>query len=108
MKAEDIIIERLNALQTGQDAMNGALGLMIDTLRSQTTLLKKLSEYAAEEPASSPVTKVLGELTSAIMDLDASVGTMGMKFDRMSEAMAAAVNDGAGFFPPPSHRNGGT
>ena len=107
MKADEIIIERLNVLQTGQDAMNGALGLMLDTLRSQTSLLKKLSEYASEEPASSPVTKVLGELTSAIMDLDASIGAMGLKFDRMSETMATAVKEGTGIFLPP-HINGGT
>ncbi len=103
MKAEEIIIARLEVLQAGQDAMNGALGLMIDTLRSQTSLLKKLSEYASEEPAASPVTKVLGELTSAIMDLDASVGAMGLKFDRMSEAMATATKDGTGILP---HVNG--
>lgn len=107
MKAEETIIARLEVLQTGQDAMNSAFGLMIDTLRSQTNLLKKLSEYASEEPASSPVTKVLGELTSAIMDLDASVGEMGLKFDRMSAAMSAAAKEGTGIFPPP-HINGGT
>ncbi|MGE4482952.1 hypothetical protein [Acidocella sp.] len=102
------IIDRLVALQSGQDAINGALGLMIDTLRAQANLLGKLSQYAAEEPASSPVTKVLGELTSAIMELDASIGTMELKFDRLADTLAGAVREEARIFPAPPHTNGGT
>ena len=108
MKPDEIIIERLNALQTGLDAISGVLGQMIDTLRSQTVLLKKLSECASEEPATSQATKVLGELTSAIMDLGASVGEIGLKFDNMSEALAAAAKEGSGIVLRPSHGNGGT
>lgn len=78
------IATQLASLEVGQNAMNGALGLMLDTLRAQTNLLRKLSEYAKDEPAESPVTKIVGELTSAIMDLDASIGSMEKKFDRLS------------------------
>jgi hypothetical protein len=102
------IIDRLVALQSGQDAINGALGLMIDTLRAQTNLLGKLSQYAAEEPASSPVTKILGELTSAIMELDASIGAMELKFDRLASTLAEAARGEQGAFPVPPHANGAT
>jgi hypothetical protein len=70
--------------------MNGAMGLMLDTLQVQTTLLRRLSEYATEEPASSPVTKILGELTSAIMELDASIGGLDQRFGNLSDAISAA------------------
>jgi hypothetical protein len=86
----DVVVARLTALEAGQSAMNGALGLMLDTLQAQTHLLRKLNEYASEEPAASPVAKILSELTSAIVDLDASIGTMEKKFDRLEDNIAAA------------------
>jgi hypothetical protein len=86
----DIIVPRLAALEAGQNAMNGALGLMLDTLQAQTNLLRKLNEYASEEAAPSPVGKILSELMSAIMDLDGSIGSLEKKFDRLSDTIAAA------------------
>jgi hypothetical protein len=87
-----IVVARLAAIEAGQNAMNGALGLMLDTLQVQTNLLRKLNEYATEEPAPSPVAKLLGELASAIMELDASIGGMEKKFDRLSDIIAAAYD----------------
>jgi hypothetical protein len=86
----DVVVTRLNALETGQNAMNGALGLMLDALQAQTYLLRRLNEYASEEPETSPVAKILSELTSAITDLDATIGGMEKKFDRLSDTIAAA------------------
>ena len=86
----DVVVARLTALEAGQNAMNGALGLMLDTLQAQTNLLRKLNEYASEEPAASPVAKVLSELTSAITDLDASIGSMETNFGKLSDTIAAA------------------
>ena len=57
-----IIIARLTALEAGQNAMNGALGLMLDTLQAQTNLLRRLHEFAKEEPAESPATKILRDV----------------------------------------------
>jgi len=86
----DMIGIRLAALTAGQTAMNGALGLMLDTLQAQTSLLRKLSEYASETPGPSPVLKYLGELTSAVTDMDASIGSLEKKFDRLADTIAAA------------------
>jgi hypothetical protein len=93
----EIIVARLTALEAGQNAMNGALGLMLDTLQAQTNLLRRLHEYAKDEPAESPVTKILGELTGAIMELDASIDGMEKKFDRLAGTIIAAYGaDAAG------------
>jgi hypothetical protein len=86
----DVVVARLTALEAGQNAMNGALGLMLDTLQAQTNLLRRLHEYAKDEPEESPVTKILGELTTAIIELDASVGGMEKKFDRLARTIIAA------------------
>lgn len=86
----ELVVTRLTAIETGQSAMNGALRLMLDTLQVQTNLLRKLNECATEEPAPSPVAKLLGELASAIMELDASIGGMEKKFDRLSKVIATA------------------
>lgn len=88
----ELVVTRLTAIETGQSAMNGALRLMLDTLQVQTNLLRKLNEYATEEPAPSPVAKLLGELASAIMEFDASIGGMEKKFDRLSDIIAAAYD----------------
>ncbi len=70
--------------------MNGALGLMLDTLHVQTTLLRKLSEFAAENSAPSPLLTTLQGLTAAIMELDASVGDVERKFDGLAQILSVA------------------
>jgi hypothetical protein len=97
----EIVVARLTALEAGQNAMNGALSLMLDTLQAQTNLLRRLHEYSKDEPAESPVTKILGELTSAITELDASIDGMEKKFDRLAGTIIAAYGmDAAGNSPP--------
>ncbi len=102
----DIVVARLAVLEAGQGAMNAALGLMLDTLQAQTNLLRRLNEYAKDEPAESPVTKILSELTGAIMELDASIGGMEQKFDRLSDTIAAVYRVEPETLAPP-HANGG-
>ncbi len=86
----EAIATRLAALDAGQAAMNGALGLMLDTLHVQTILLRKLGEFAAEDSAPSPLLKTLQGLTAAIMDLDASVGDVERKFDGLAQLLSVA------------------
>ncbi|MDD2704400.1 MAG: hypothetical protein PHU07_03575 [Acidocella sp.] len=86
----EAIAARLAALDAGQAAMNGALGLMLDTLHVQTTLLRKLNEFAAEESAPSPLLTTLQGLTTAIMELDASVGDVERKFDGLAQILSVA------------------
>ena len=86
----EAIAARLTALDAGQAAMNGALGLMLDTLHVQTTLLRKLSEFAAEDAAPSPLLTTLQGLTAAIMELDASVGDVERKFDGLAQILSEA------------------
>ncbi|WP_234730052.1 hypothetical protein [Acidocella facilis] len=96
----EAIAARLAALDAGQAAMNGALGLMLDTLHVQTTLLRKLSEFAAADSAPSPLLKTLQGLTAAIMDLDASVGEVERKFDGLAQVLSAAFGVPLGEAPP--------
>ena len=86
----EIVVARLTALEAGQNAMNGALGLMLDALQAQTNLLRRLHEYAKDEPVESPIAKILGELTGAITELDSSIGGMEKKFDRLAGTIIAA------------------
>ena len=81
---------RLTALEAGQAKMNGVLGLMLDTLHLQTNLLRKLTEYASEQPAPSPALKILGELATAVLQMDASIETMAGRFGELSETIATA------------------
>ena len=96
----EAIAARLAALDAGQAAMNGALGLMLDTLRIQTTLLRKLSEFAAADSAPSPLLKTLQGLTAAIMELDASVGDVERKFDGLARVLSVAFGVPPGEVPP--------
>jgi hypothetical protein len=63
---------------------------MLDTLHVQTTLLRKLSEFAAEDAAPSPLLTTLQGLTAAIMELDASVGDVERKFDGLAQILSMA------------------
>ncbi|OYV48465.1 MAG: hypothetical protein B7Z77_10400 [Acidocella sp. 20-58-15] len=96
----EVIATRLAALDAGQAAMNGALGLMLDTLHVQTTLLRKLSEFAAADSAPSPLLKTLQGLTAAIMELDASVGDVERKFDGLAQVLRVAFGVPPGEAPP--------
>lgn len=96
----EAIATRLAALDAGQAAMNGALGLMLDTLHVQTTMLRKLSEFATADSASSPLLKTLQGLTAAIMDLDASVGDVERKFDGLAQLLSIAFGVPPGEAPP--------
>jgi hypothetical protein len=84
-----VILARLSAIEAGQSTMNGALGLMLDTLQAQTNLLRRLHEFAKDEPADSPASKILQELLGAIMDLDASVGGIDKKFESLTSTLLA-------------------
>ena len=96
----EAIAKRLAALDAGQAAMNGALRLMLDTLHVQTTMLRKLSEFAIEDSAPSPLLKTLQGLTAAIMDLDASVGNVERKFDGLAQVLSVALGVPPGEVPP--------
>ena len=96
----EAIATRLAALDAGQAAMNGALGLMLDTLHVQTTMLRKLSEFAIEDSAPSPLLKTLQGLTAAIMDMDASVGNVERKFDGLAQVLSVALGVPPGEVPP--------
>jgi len=96
----EAIATRLAALDAGQAAMNGALGLMLDTLHAQTTLLRKLGEFAAADSAPSPLLKTLQGLTAAIMELDASVGDVERKFDGLAQLLSMAFRVPPGETPP--------
>ena len=86
----EAIAARLTSLDAGQAAMNGALSLMLDTLHVQTTLLRKLNEFAAEDAVPSPLLTTLQGLTAAIMELDASVGDVERKFDGLAQILSVA------------------
>lgn len=103
----EMIGTRLAALAAGQTAMNGALGLMLDTLHAQTNWLRKLNEYASETPAPSPILKYLAELTGAVMEMDASIGSLEKKFDRLADIIAASYKIDPDMRAP-SGANGGT
>jgi hypothetical protein len=84
----DVVIAKLATFELAQNKTNNVLGMMLDTLQAQTSLLQRLHEFAKDEPSDSPVTKVLRELISAVMDLDASIGGIEKKFDRLTETIA--------------------
>jgi hypothetical protein len=96
----ETIAARLTALDAGQAAMNGAVGLMLDTLHVQTALLRKLSEFAAEDSAPSPLLKTLQGLTAAIIELDASVEDVERKFDGLAQVLSTAFGVPIGDNPP--------
>jgi len=83
---------RLRAIENGQSAMNGALGLMLDTLQVQTNLLRELAEYARDEPGPSPLAESLIKLSDAVVQMGASIDSMSQKFDELPGAIGAEID----------------
>lgn len=99
-----MIEARLRAIENGQTAMNGAFGLMLDTLHVQTNLLRELTEYARDEPGPSPIVKTLTTLSDAIIQMGVSIDTVSQKFDELPGAIAAIVEAGVDDAPPSGQR----
>lgn len=83
---------RLRAIENGQSAMNGALGLMLDTLQVQTNLLCELAEYARDEPVPSPLAESLIKLSDAVVQMGESIDTMSQRFDELPGAIGAEID----------------
>ena len=98
---------RLRAIENGQTAMNGALGLMLDTLQVQTNLLRELTEYARDEPGPSPIVKTLTTLSDAVIQMGSSIDTMSQKFDDLPGAIAAIFETGMDDTEPLGQREEG-
>lgn len=98
---------RLRAIENGQTAMNGALGLMLDTLQVQTSLLRELTEYARDEPGPSPIVKTLTTLSDAVIQMGASIDMMSQKFDDLPGAIAAIFEPGMDEAAPLGQRGEG-
>lgn len=102
-----MIEARLRAIENGQTAMNGALGLMLDTLQVQTNLLRELTEYARDEPGPSPLLQTLTKLSDAIVQMGVSIDTMSQKFDDLPGAIAAIFETGTDNAAPSGQRGEG-
>jgi len=89
---------RLASLETGQLAMNAALGLMIDTLQMQTNLLQELAGLARDEPGPSPVMQSIEDLTTAVVDMGANVEIVGSMLAELPEKIGAVI-DGPKYDP---------
>lgn len=102
-----MIEARLRAIENGQTAMNGALGLMLDTLQAQTNLLRELTEYARDEPGPSPLVQTLTKLSDVVIQMGASIDTMSQRFDDLPEAIAAIFETGMDDAAPSGPRGEG-
>ncbi len=91
-QAVPLIIEtRLRAIEKSQSAMNGVMGLILDTLQAQTSLLRELTAYARDEPDTSPMVNTLMRLTDAVLQTGESIDTMSAKFDELPATIAAII-----------------
>ncbi len=88
------ISARLTSLESGQLAMNTALGLVIDTLHMQTNLLTELSGLAGEEPGPSPMLQSIDDLTAAVVEMSENVDGVGAMIADLPDKIGAAI-DGA-------------
>jgi prefoldin subunit 5 len=90
----DTSAARLTALEAGQQAMNQALGLMIDTLHQQTNLLMEIAQAVREEPGPSPIVQSLDELTAAVVRMGANLETVQAQMEGLPAAIEAAFAAG--------------
>jgi hypothetical protein len=94
---------RLAALESGQTAMNQALGLMLDTLQQQTNLLREIASAVKDEPGPSPIIQSLDELTGAVVQMGAGIEALRSEVSDLPDAISAAMDGSA---PPEAHTAG--
>jgi len=96
----DRTITRLTAVEAGQTAMRQALGLMLDTLKQQTNLLREIAAAVQDEPGPSPVLESLDELTEAVTQIGVGIESLSTKLDALPDAISTAMDGNAA---PPGH-----
>jgi hypothetical protein len=92
----DLTTTRLTALESGQTAMNQALGLMLETLQQQTNLLREIAAAAKDDPASSAFMQSLDELTGAVLRMGAGIEDLSARLDALPGVISAAIDASAG------------
>jgi hypothetical protein len=85
---------RLTSLESGQLVMNTALGLVIDTLHTQTNLLRELADLAADEPGPSPILQSIDDLTAAVVEMGENVDDVGAMIADLPDKIGAAIDGG--------------
>lgn len=65
-------------------AIEGVLGLMLDTLQAQTEMLTELLNAAREEPGLSPVARALEALATAVGENTEAVNGMARTMEEMA------------------------
>jgi methyl-accepting chemotaxis protein len=98
----DLTITRLTAVEAGQTAMRQALGLMLDTLKQQTNLLREIAAAVQDEPGPSPVLESLDELTEAVTQIGVGIESLSAKLEALPDAISAAMDGNAA---PPGERS---
>jgi hypothetical protein len=91
----DLTTARLAALESGQNAMNQALGLMLDTLQQQTNLLQEIAAAVKDDPGPSPVVQSLDALTGAVVKMGAGIEGLRAQISDLPDAISAAMEGGA-------------
>ncbi len=74
--------------------MNTALGLVIDTLHTQTNLLRELADLAADEPGPSPILQSIDDLTAAVVEMGENVDDVGAMIADLPDKIGAAIDGG--------------
>jgi len=87
-------VNSLAEMNTRLNAMQTAMGLMIDTMQQQSNVLREIAEAVRQEPGESPVVTSLDKLTQAVVVMGANVETLAERFTVLPDELAAALKDG--------------
>lgn len=82
--------ERLGRLEDSQNAIVGALGIMLSTLQHQSNMLAELVEAARGDPGESPVVQALEQLTTAVVQMGVGVQILGRQIEDLPGTLQTA------------------
>jgi hypothetical protein len=85
--------DEMSATETNTrlQAMEIAMGLMIDVMQQQSNLLREIAAAVREEPGVSPVVTALDELTQAVVVMGTNVEILTHRFTALPDELASAL-----------------
>ncbi len=92
MILENVTYERLGRLEDAQNAVVGALGIMLKSLQLQTNMLTELVDAARADPGESPVVQALEQLTTAVVQMGAGVQILSRQVEDLPETVQAVLS----------------
>ena len=91
MSNEDVVLKRMDDLQTSVDTLARGLTLLAETLGTHSEMLAQILEACSADPGESPVADLLEQIADAIKQQNETLVGIGATLEHIGPSIEVAV-----------------